>query len=105
MLEMYLPSDAELSRRGQSLTLNVTSRYHVRQNVEASLAVSVITPLGECYDTWGGFLFETDLAEDVWSISLKLNIGELLSESLVFLFQGIDSLLLLFKLLLKLFNF
>ena len=64
-------TDAELSRRGQSLTLNVTSRYHVRQNVEASLAVSVITPLGECYDTWGGFLFETDLAEDVWSISLN----------------------------------
>ena len=41
----------------------------------------------------------------VWGIYLKLNIGELLSESLVFLFQGIDSLLLLFKLLLKLFNF
>lgn len=64
-------TDAELSRRGQSLTLNVTSRYRVRQDVEASLAVSVITPLGECYDTWGGFLFEEALEEDVWNISLN----------------------------------
>lgn len=64
-------TDAELSRRGQSLTLNVTSCYRVRQDVEASLAVSVITPLGECYDTWGGFLFEEALEEDVWNISLN----------------------------------
>ena len=34
------------------------------------MGIAMITPSGECYDSWGEFLFEADLDEDVWYLAL-----------------------------------
>lgn len=59
-----------LSSRGQELRLNVTSTYRVKRDTTANMGISMITPSGECYDSWGEFLFEADLEEDVWYLAL-----------------------------------
>lgn len=60
----------ELSTRGQELRLNVTSTYRVKRDTAANMGIAMITPSGECYDSWGEFLFEADLDEDVWYLAL-----------------------------------
>ena len=60
----------ELSTRGQELRLNVTSTYRVKRDTTANMGIAMITPSGECYDSWGEFLFEADLDEDVWYLAL-----------------------------------
>ena len=60
-----------LSRRGQELQLNATSTYRVKRDTSANMGIAMMTPSGECYDFWGEFLFEADLDEDVWFISLS----------------------------------
>ena len=60
-----------LSRRGQELQLNATSTYRVKRDTSANMGIAMMTPSGECYDFWGEFLFEADLEEDVWFISLS----------------------------------
>lgn len=60
----------ELSTRGQELRLNVTSTYRVKRDTSANMGIAMITPSGECYDSWGEFLFEADLDEDVWYLAL-----------------------------------
>lgn len=60
-----------LSRRGQELQLNATSTYRVKRDTTANMGIAMMTPSGECYDFWGEFLFEADLDEDVWFISLS----------------------------------
>lgn len=59
-----------LSTRGQELRLNVTSTYRVKRDTTANMGIAMITPSGECYDSWGEFLFEADLDEDVWYLAL-----------------------------------
>lgn len=60
-----------LSRRGQELQLNATSTYRVKRDTSANMGIAMMTPSGDCYDFWGEFLFEADLDEDVWFISLS----------------------------------
>ena len=60
----------ELSTRGQELRLNVTSTYRVKRDTAANMGIAMITPSGECYDSWGEFLFEADQDEDVWYLAL-----------------------------------
>ena len=60
----------ELSTQGQELRLNVTSTYRVKRDTTANMGIAMITPSGECYDSWGEFLFEADLDEDVWYLAL-----------------------------------
>lgn len=59
-----------LSTRGQELRLNVTSTYRVKRDTTANMGIAMMTPSGECYDSWGEFLFEADLDEDVWYLAL-----------------------------------
>ncbi len=59
-----------LSRRGQELQLNATSTYRVKRDTTANMGIAMVTPSGECYDSWGEFLFEADLDEDVWYLAL-----------------------------------
>lgn len=60
-----------LSRRGQELQLNATSTYRVKRDTTANMGIAMVTPSGDCYDSWGSFLFEADLNEDAWYVSLS----------------------------------